>query len=115
VPQDAAGEGSRGEEHQRDDRRYFPTWDKIRTIINTLAGRVVPRPVIGGVTKTASAFNLGSGVGATRYARILWPKIEKPQQQLSSGATGAIKNTAMEYDDVSFFVAEYLIKCLPPN
>lgn len=84
------------------------------TIINTLAGRVVAKtgnePA---VTKDQQRINLGSGVVLLDTPGILWPKIENPNSSYRLAATGAIKNTAMEYDDVSFFVAEYLIKAYP--
>lgn len=84
------------------------------TIINTLAGRVVAKtgnePA---VTKDQQRINLGSGVVLLDTPGILWPKIENPNSSYRLAATGAIKNTAMEYDDVSFFVAEYLIRAYP--
>tara|TARA_R110002051_G_scaffold216514_1_gene280832 strand:- start:50564 stop:51553 length:990 start_codon:yes stop_codon:yes gene_type:complete len=84
------------------------------TIINTLAGRVVAKtgnePA---VTKDQQRINLGSGVVLLDTPGILWPKIENPNSSYRLAATGAIKNTAMEYEDVSFFVAEYLIKAYP--
>lgn len=84
------------------------------TIINTLAGRVVAKtgnePA---VTKDQQRINLGSGVVLLDTPGILWPKIENPNSSYRLAATGAIKNTAMEYDDVSFFLAEYLIKAYP--
>lgn len=84
------------------------------TIINTLAGRVVAKtgnePA---VTKDQQRINLGSGVVLLDTPGILWPKIENPNSSYRLAATGAIKNTAMEYDDVSFFVAEYLLKAYP--
>ncbi|WP_339844464.1 ribosome biogenesis GTPase YlqF [uncultured Halopseudomonas sp.] len=84
------------------------------TIINTLAGRMVAKtgnePA---VTKDQQRINLGSGVTLLDTPGILWPKIENPDSSYRLAATGAIKNTAMEYDDVSFFLAEYLIKAYP--
>ena len=44
---------------------------------------------------------------------ILWPKIENPNSSYRLAVTGAIKNTAMEYDDVGFYAADYLIKAYP--
>lgn len=84
------------------------------TIINTLAGRMVAKtgnePA---VTKDQQRINLGSGVTLLDTPGILWPKIENPDSSYRLAATGAIKNTAMEYDDVSFFLAEYLIRAYP--
>lgn len=84
------------------------------TIINTLAGRTVARtgnePA---VTKSQQRINLGGGVVLLDTPGVLWPKIENPSSSYRLAATGAIKNTAMEYDDVAFFIAEYLIQAYP--
>jgi ribosome biogenesis GTPase A len=84
------------------------------TIINVLAGRTIAKtgnePA---VTKTQQRINLGSGIVLFDTPGILWPKIENPESSYRLAATGAIKNTAMEYDDVGFFVADYLIKAYP--
>ena len=84
------------------------------TIINTLAGRTVARtgdePA---VTKSQQRINLGGGVMLLDTPGILWPKIENPNSSYRLAATGAIKNTAMEYDDVAFFIADYLIEAYP--
>ncbi|WP_416398754.1 ribosome biogenesis GTPase YlqF [Allohahella sp. A8] len=84
------------------------------TIINTLAGRTVAKtgnePA---VTKSQQRINLGGGVMLLDTPGILWPKIENPNSSYRLAATGAIKNTAMEYDDVAFFVAAYLITAYP--
>ncbi|TVP57771.1 MAG: ribosome biogenesis GTPase YlqF [Halomonadaceae bacterium] len=84
------------------------------TIINTLAGRVIARtgnePA---VTKSQQRINLDNGIVLLDTPGILWPKIVNPNSSYRLAATGAIKNTAMEYDDVAFFVAEYLITAYP--
>lgn len=84
------------------------------TIINTLAGRIIAKtgnePA---VTKSQQRINLGNGIVLLDTPGILWPKIVNPQSSYRLAATGAIKNTAMEYDDVAFFVAEYLLSAYP--
>lgn len=84
------------------------------TIINILAGRTIAKtgnePA---VTKGQQRINLGGGIVLFDTPGILWPKIENPNSSYRLAATGAIKNTAMEYDDVGFFVAEYLINAYP--
>jgi len=84
------------------------------TIINTLAGRTIAKtgnePA---VTKSQQRINLGDGVVLLDTPGILWPKIENPDSSYRLAATGAIKNTAMEYEDVGFFVAAYLLKAYP--
>ncbi|SDT97007.1 ribosome biogenesis GTPase YlqF [Halopseudomonas salegens] len=84
------------------------------TLINALADRVIARtgnePA---VTKNQQRINLGDGVVLLDTPGILWPKIENPDSGYRLAATGAIKNTAMAFDDVSFFVVEYLREAYP--
>lgn len=84
------------------------------TIINVLAGRSIAKtgnePA---VTKGQQRINLGNGVVLLDTPGILWPKIDNPDSSYRLAATGAIKSTAMEYDDVGFFVADYLLKAYP--
>ncbi len=84
------------------------------TLINTLAGRTIAKtgnePA---VTKSQQKINLGSGIMLLDTPGILWPKVENPNSSYRLAVTGAIKDTAMEYDDVGFFAADYLIKAYP--
>lgn len=84
------------------------------TLINTLAGKTIAKtgnePA---VTKSQQRINLGSGIMLLDTPGILWPKVENPKSSYRLAATGAIKDTAMEYDDVGFFTADYLIKAYP--
>lgn len=84
------------------------------TLINTLAGRTIAKtgnePA---VTKSQQRINLGSGIILLDTPGILWPKVENPKSSYRLATTGAIKDTAMEYDDVGFFAAEYLLKAYP--
>ena len=84
------------------------------TLINTLAGKTIAKtgnePA---VTKGQQRINLGSGILLLDTPGILWPKVENPNSSYRLAATGAIKDTAMEYDDVGFFTADYLLKAYP--
>lgn len=84
------------------------------TLINILADRVIAKtgnePA---VTKSQQRINLGSGIVLFDTPGILWPKVENPNSSYRLATTGAIKDTAMEYDDVGFFAADYLIKAYP--
>ena len=84
------------------------------TLINILAGRTIAKtgnePA---VTKNQQRINLGSGIMLLDTPGILWPKVENPKSSYRLAVTGAIKDTAMEYDDVGFFAADYLIKAYP--
>jgi ribosome biogenesis GTPase A len=44
---------------------------------------------------------------------ILWPKIENENSGYRLAVTGAIKNTAMSYDDVAFFGVDYFLRAYP--
>lgn len=84
------------------------------TLINILAGRTIAKtgnePA---VTKSQQRINLGSGIILFDTPGILWPKVENPSSSYRLATTGAIKDTAMEYDDVGFFAADYFIKAYP--
>ncbi len=80
------------------------------TIINTLAGKIIAK--VGNepaVTKTQQKINLEHNIILHDTPGILWPKIENPHSGYRLAISGAIKNTAMEYEDVGFYAAEYLL------
>lgn len=84
------------------------------TLINTLAGRQMAKtgnePAI---TKGQQIINLHNGIMLVDTPGILWPKIENENSGYRLAATGAIKNTAMSYDDVAFFAIDFLLKNYP--
>lgn len=84
------------------------------TLINTLADRIIAKtgnePA---VTKAQQRINLGSGIILFDTPGILWPKVENENSSYRLAASGAIKDTAMDYQDVGFFAADYLIKAYP--
>lgn len=84
------------------------------TIINTLAGRAIAQtgnqPA---VTRRQQRINLQNGIVLSDTPGILWPKVENPHSGFRLAATGAIKDTAMEYDEVAFYTVEYLAKQYP--
>ncbi|MCW8330211.1 ribosome biogenesis GTPase YlqF [Photobacterium sp. SDRW27] len=84
------------------------------TIINTLAGRTVA--VTGNqpaVTRQQQRINLQNGIVLSDTPGILWPKVENPHSGFRLAATGAVKDTAMDYIDVAFFTVEYLREAYP--
>lgn len=84
------------------------------TLINILADRVIAKTGNeAAVTKNQQRINLGNGITLFDTPGILWPKLENPNSGYRLASTGAIKDTAMEYDDVGFFAADYLIKAYP--
>ena len=44
---------------------------------------------------------------------FLWPKIHNVNSGYRLAVTGAIKSTAMAYDDVAFFAIDYFLKAYP--
>ena len=84
------------------------------TLINILAGRAIARtgdePA---VTKSQQRIDLGNGIILFDTPGILWPKVENPASSYRLAVTGAIRDTAMEYDDVGHFAAEYLLRHYP--
>ncbi|TCN90113.1 ribosome biogenesis GTPase YlqF [Shewanella fodinae] len=84
------------------------------TIINTLAGRVVAKtgnePA---VTKGQQRINLKNGIVLSDTPGILWPKVDNEASGYRLAVTGAIKDTAIEYDDVAMFAAGYFLAAYP--
>jgi ribosome biogenesis GTPase A len=84
------------------------------TIINTLAGKVIAKtgnePAI---TKGQQTINLHNGIMLVDTPGILWPKIDNENSGYRLAVTGAIKNTAMSYDDVAFYAIEFFLKAYP--
>ena len=84
------------------------------TLINILAGRKIARtgdePA---VTKSQQRIDLGNGITLFDTPGILWPKVESTDSSYRLAVTGAIRDTAMEYDDVGHFAAEYLLHHYP--
>lgn len=84
------------------------------TIINILAGRTIAKTGnTPGVTKSQQRIQLDNGIVLFDTPGILWPKVENENSSYRLAATGAINNTAFSYDDVAFFVAEYLLTAYP--
>jgi ribosome biogenesis GTPase A len=84
------------------------------TIINTLAGRVIAKtgnePA---VTKNQQRINLRNGIVLSDTPGILWPKVDNEASSYRLAVTGAIKDTAMEYEDVALFAAAYFLQAYP--
>ncbi len=80
------------------------------TIINILAGRVIAK--VGNepaVTKRQQEIYLDNNIILSDTPGILWPRIENKNSGYRLAATGAIKDTAMEYEDVALYIIEYLL------
>ncbi|OFA32019.1 ribosome biogenesis GTPase YlqF [Glaciecola punicea] len=84
------------------------------TLINILAERVIAKtgnePA---VTKSQQRINLGNGIVLLDTPGVLWPKLENPNTGYRLAISGAVKDTALEYDDIGFYAADYLLKAYP--
>lgn len=84
------------------------------TLINTLAGKPVAKagnePA---VTKGQQRINLRNGIMLFDTPGMLWPKVENENSSYRLAVTGAIRDTAMSYDDVAFFAADFLMQHYP--
>lgn len=80
------------------------------TLINSLAGRIIAKtgnePA---VTKSQQRINLRNGVVLFDTPGMLWPKIEHIDSGYRLAITGAIKDTALEYTDIAFYAAKFLL------
>ena len=84
------------------------------TLINTLAGRIVAKtgnePA---VTKAQQKIRLEDGIMLYDTPGMLWPKVENENSGYRLAATGAIRDTAINYEEVASYTAEYLIQTYP--
>jgi ribosome biogenesis GTPase A len=84
------------------------------TLINTILGRriakVGDRPA---VTKHQQQFELDRGVSVSDTPGVLWPKLEDQAGAYRLAASGAIRETAFEVQDVALFAARFLAERYP--
>jgi ribosome biogenesis GTPase A len=84
------------------------------TLINSLAGKAIAR--VGdepAVTRQQQQVNLGGGIMLFDTPGILWPRMNEEACGYRLAVTGAVKNTAIEYEDIALFAAEYLLQAYP--
>ncbi|MEO0443820.1 MAG: ribosome biogenesis GTPase YlqF [Pseudomonadota bacterium] len=85
------------------------------TLINALAGKVMAK--VGNepaVTKRQQKVYLDAGnIILHDTPGLLWPKFENPHSGYRLGIIGSIKNTAIDYQDIGFYAAEYLLDAYP--
>ena len=84
------------------------------TLINAIAGRKVAKtgnePAI---TKGQHKINTEDGVILLDTPGILWPKIHNENSGYRLAATGAIRDTAMDVEDVAIYLSEFLLRHYP--
>lgn len=84
------------------------------TLINALAGRQIARtgnePA---VTKSNQMIDLKNGVVLSDTPGILWPKFENELSGYRLAASGAVKDTAIEYTEIAHFALGFLLEHYP--
>lgn len=80
------------------------------TIINILAGKKVAKtgnePA---VTKSQQRISIGNSVTLLDTPGVLWPNVENINSGFRLAAIGSVKETAMDYADVGFFAAGFML------
>ncbi|NOQ78486.1 MAG: ribosome biogenesis GTPase YlqF [Gammaproteobacteria bacterium] len=86
------------------------------SLINILAERIIAKtgnePA---VTKSQQRINLANDFVLYDTPGVLWPKVENEPSMYRLAVSGAVKDTAYEYDDIAFFAAEYLLEAYPDS
>ncbi|MCW8928837.1 MAG: ribosome biogenesis GTPase YlqF [Gammaproteobacteria bacterium] len=86
------------------------------SLINILAGKMIAKtgnePA---VTKSQQRINLSNDFVLFDTPGVLWPKVENEPSMYRLAVSGAVKDTAFEYDDIAFFAADYLLQAYPDN
>jgi len=81
------------------------------SLINILAGKIIAKtgnePA---VTKSQQRIHLGNDFVLYDTPGVLWPKVENEPSMYRLAVSGAVKDTAFEYEDIAFFAAEYLLE-----
>ena len=84
------------------------------TIINFLANRKIAKTGnTPAITKRQQEINIGGGITLLDTPGVLWPNVHNPSSGYRLAMIGSVKETAMEYADVGFFAARYLIAQYP--
>lgn len=84
------------------------------TMINALLGKRIAK--VGNepaVTKAQKRYTLKNGMALSDTPGILWPKIEDQESGYRLAASGAIRDTAIEYELVALFAAKFLLTSYP--
>ncbi|TWU60157.1 Ribosome biogenesis GTPase A [Rubripirellula tenax] len=84
------------------------------TLINYLAGKKVAKTGnTPAVTKQQQRVNIGDSVTLVDTPGMMWPNVHNVNSGYRLALLGSIKETAMDYADIGFFAARYLIANYP--
>ncbi len=80
------------------------------TIINFLAGKKIAKTGnTPAVTKNQQRVNIGDGITLVDTPGIMWPNVHNENSGYRLALIGTIKETAMDYAEVGFFGARFLL------
>ncbi len=86
------------------------------TLLNTLAGKKVAKTGnVPAVTRHQQRTSLPNNIDIYDTPGILWPVIEPKERALALAASGAISDTALDYHEIAYYAAEYLMTHYPDN
>lgn len=84
------------------------------TLLNTLAGKKVAKTGnTPAVTRHQQRTSLQNNMDIYDTPGILWPVIEPVQRAYALAVTGAISDTAVDYQDIAWFAARLLLERYP--
>lgn len=84
------------------------------TIINYLAGRKIAKTGnTPAITKSQQRVNIGEGITLWDTPGVLWPNVHNVNSGYRLALLGSIKETAMDYAEVGFFGARYMLEEYP--
>ncbi|WP_153555449.1 ribosome biogenesis GTPase YlqF [Roseimaritima sediminicola] len=84
------------------------------TLINYLAGRKIARTGnTPAITKSQQKVPIGDGFTLLDTPGVLWPKVENVNSSFRLALLGSVKETVMDYAEVGFFAAGYLLEHYP--
>ena len=82
----------------------------LNTLLNRKAAKVGNEPA---VTRAAEEINLDGHIKLIDTPGVLWPKIEDQTAAYRLAVSGAIKNTAIEFEDIALFALDFLRQDYP--
>ena len=84
------------------------------TLINRLAGRSIAKTGNeAALTRLQQRIEISPELTLIDTPGMLWPNIENEASGYRLAATGAIRDTAIEMQDVASFIAEFMLKSYP--
>lgn len=84
------------------------------TLMNGLAGRLLAK--VGNepaITKFQQGIRLANGISLFDTPGMLWPKLTNEDTGYRLAVTGAIKNTAMDFEEVALYAADCFLTYYP--